>query len=114
MIRICVCGGRDYNDRERLYHVLDTAKAIMPNLILVHGDAKGADSLADEWAQNRKVTVERFPADWDKHKKSAGPIRNRQMIASGIACLVAFPGGRGTADMVAACRKAGIAVKEIQ
>lgn len=114
MMRICVCGGRDYNDREKLWRVMDTAKAIMPNFTLIHGDAKGADSLADDWARHREINVERFPADWDKHKRAAGPIRNRQMIASGIDLLIAFPGGRGTADMVAACKKAEVAVKEIK
>ena len=113
-MRICVCGGRDYNDREKVWSVLDTAKAIMPNFTLVHGDAKGADSLADAWARYNGIETDPFPADWELNGKAAGPIRNRQMIASGIACLIAFPGGRGTADMVAACIKAGIPVKEIK
>lgn len=113
-MRICVCGGRDYNDKETVWRALDTIKAIMPNFTLVHGDAKGADSLADAWARYNGIETDPFPADWELHGKSAGPIRNRQMIASGIDLLLAFPGGRGTADMVAACKKAEVVVKEMK
>jgi hypothetical protein len=52
------------------------------------------------------VTV---PADWQKHGTAAGPIRNKQMIVSGKPDLVlAFPGGRGTADMSRRAEKHGI------
>jgi hypothetical protein len=113
-MRICVCGGRDYNDKQKVWDTLDTLRSFVPYFTLVHGDAKGADSLADDWARCSDLETDPFPADWEQHGKAAGPIRNRQMIASGIDLLLAFPGGKGTADMVAACKKAGIAVKEIK
>ena len=48
------------------------------------------------------VVVEEFKADWDKFGRAAGPIRNAQMLREGKPDLVvAFPGGRGTANMVA-------------
>ena len=81
---------------------------------LIHGAARGADSLAGEWASTRAVPVKIFPADWQTHGRSAGHIRNAQMLREGKPDLVvAFPGGRGTADMVAKANAAGITVKLI-
>lgn len=70
----------------------------------------GADTLADEWAHDRGVPVEVYPADWQAHGKRAGLLRNTQMATSGIGGLVAFPGGTGTAHMVATCRAEGVPV----
>lgn len=57
---------------------------------------------------------EAFPADWAAYDRAAGPIRNARMIAEGKPDIVlAFPGGRGTANMVAQARKAGVRVIEI-
>lgn len=58
-------------------------------------------------------------ADWKKHKKAAGPIRNQLMLDSEIehieeCLLVAFPGGKGTADMVRRAMRFGIEVEDIK
>lgn len=56
-----------------------------------------------------------FEADWHTHGRAAGPIRNRRMIEEGKPDLVvAFPGGRGTANMVNQARAAGIEVREVE
>ena len=49
-----------------------------------------------------------MPADWTKHGKAAGPIRNQKMLDECPDLVVAFPGGKGTADMVRRAMKAGI------
>ena len=86
-----------------------------PSTVIIHGAAKGADSLASEWAALNEVKEEVFPADWKTHGRAAGPIRNQQMLDEGKPDLViAFPGGRGTADMVKRARKAGIEVMEVE
>jgi hypothetical protein len=55
-----------------------------------------------------------YPADWAKHGRAASPIRNQQMLDEGRPNLVvAFPGGRGTADMVRRARSAGVEVIEV-
>jgi hypothetical protein len=51
--------------------------------VIVHGDAAGADRLAGQWVTNRMLKVERYPADWAKHGRAAGPIRNEQMLEEG-------------------------------
>jgi hypothetical protein len=97
--RIIVCGGRDYADRERLFAALDAAHAKRPIGTVVHGGARGADSLGGEWAEARGVHIQVFAADWSEGRK-AGPIRNQRMADAGADALIAFPGGRGTADMI--------------
>jgi hypothetical protein len=112
-MRALVCGGRDYEDKPFLWSVLD---GIGPPAIseVISGMAAGADTYAAEWAKVRGLPLYAFPADWQKHGCAAGPIRNQQMLDEGKPDLViAFPGGRGTADMVRRARKTGIPVREI-
>ena len=97
MKQVIVTGGRDYIDWDKIKSVLDFHQ---PDMV-IQGGASGADKLAKEWAKlNLKdfVTIE---ADWQKHGRAAGPIRNRLMLDSyPDAFVIAFPGGRGTADCV--------------
>jgi hypothetical protein len=114
MTRVVVFGGRAYADRETLFLVLDQHHARREFSVLIEGEAPGADTLSREWAESRAVDVEPFPADWKKHGRAAGPIRNQQMIDQGRPDLgIAFPGGRGTADMTKRLRVAGIPVIEV-
>lgn len=112
-MRVLVCGGRDFHDRAAAFDALDRIDAETMIETVIHGQARGADSLADEWASDRVRWVQPFPADWQTFGRSAGPIRNRLMLVNGKPDLVvAFPGGRGTADMVRQARRAGIRVIE--
>ena len=108
MTRYLVCGGRDYSDMDavaRVFKELD----IWPDDEICHGSARGADTLAGVVANGRGVKVTRFPADWNKHGKAAGPIRNQQMLDEFRPdIVVAFPGGTGTADMCKRAKAAGV------
>lgn len=97
-MRVLVTGGRDFADRAYVAQALGLV--CLPGDVLVHGAARGADSLAAEWALANGLTVEAHPADWDLHGRAAGHVRNQEMLDSGVDVLVAMPGGRGTADMV--------------
>lgn len=119
--RVLVCGGRTYDDRSRVFHVLDKAleAATMAErpFVLIHGGAKGADSLSGIWASMRKDRVEErvYPADWSTHGRSAGPIRNKLMLTNESPhVIIAFEGGNGTADMIRQGKKAGIPVYEVK
>lgn len=125
-MRVLVCGGRDYKDRDTIYRVLNSLSGASlgdkpnpswlprPDLEIISGMARGADSIAEEWAVSNWVMCHRFPAQWDKYGKSAGYKRNAQMLEEGKPDLVvAFPGGKGTQMMVDLARKAGIAVEVI-
>ncbi len=112
---LLVCGGRDYDDREHVFATLDRLnREIGPIGKVVHGAARGADSHADAWAKARGIDVKPYDADWKRYKRSAGPIRNREMLAKERPTHVAaFPGNDGTADMVKIARAAGVDVIEI-
>ncbi len=102
-------------EREYLKLVLDQVN-LSPGIDeLIHGGAKGADNFAGVWARENDVTERVFPADWERHGKGAGPIRNRQMLYeanpdSVIAFHRDFEHSKGTKDMVMVALKAGLMV----
>jgi len=86
-----------------------------PITSVIAGGANGADTMAKHLAHAWNVPFRMFRADWNTHGKAAGPIRNQRMLDEGKPDLVvAFPGGRGTADMVRRAKAAGVLVREIQ
>lgn len=112
-IKVIVCGGRDYNDRGSVFAVLDRIHARVGVALVKHGQARGADRLAGEWAESRGVAVQAFPADWEGLGKRAGILRNIEIADSGADLCVAFPGGKGTAHMAGLCKSLGIPTVEI-
>lgn len=104
--RVLVCGGRDFDDIALLQSVLETW--LKPGDIVVHGNARGADRMAATYWKARGGKTDSYSALWDVHGKAAGVIRNQAMLDSGIDLCIAFPGGRGTADMVRRCVGAGV------
>ncbi|WP_262027594.1 DUF2493 domain-containing protein [Microvirga sp. Mcv34] len=110
-MKAIVCGGRRYRDRARLYQVLDAAVERLGLSFIIQGVSDGADLLAFDWAQERGIRCGSFPADWETHGRKAGPIRNQEMIDEGKPdAVIAFPGGKGTKDMIERGRAAGIRV----
>lgn len=127
--KVLVCGGRSYgwkienglkvaveHEQRNLYRALDkllrAVREEQKNLIVIHGAADGADSLSDRWARERQVEIEVYPADWKKYGRSAGYIRNSQMLKEGKPDLIlAFPGGAGTKMMVSLSEKEGVPVR---
>lgn len=112
---VLVCGGRDYSHRSRVDDVLDfPSLGVHPTLIIVGSEA-GADGLACDWASRNDIPCTVYWADWEAHGKAAGPLRNQRMLDEGKPdFVVAFPGGRGTADMVRRAKAAGVPVLEVQ
>lgn len=104
-MKVLVCGGRDYADKEFVFETLDSIPGITT---IIHGAATGADSLGALWATEKGIRVLAVPANWKEYGKSAGPIRNREMLKLEPDLVVAFPGGKGTKDMMQVARKAGI------
>lgn len=111
---VLVCGGRDYDDSRRMREVLNELHATSPITLLVHGGARGADSMAGRWAEARSIFVSSYPADWRRHGRAAGPKRNQHILETSHPDLViAFPGGAGTDDMKRRARSARVEVREI-
>jgi len=109
-VRIIVCGGRDFTDKVMLDYVLSYVHTHRSIIELIHGGARGADQMANKWAFNNGIPRVEVRADWRTHGRAAGPIRNREMLKLNPDGVVAFPGARGTADMVRAAEEAGIPV----
>ena len=106
MTRAIICGGRDFDDKQYLFDALDKLHLRE----IAHGGASGADSLAGEWATQRNIPCAVFPADWSIGR-SAGPKRNAEMLKSFVPdVVIAFPGGRGTADMIRRAEKKDVLV----
>lgn len=111
-MKLLVTGSRDYADYNRLHLALTE---VNPSCI-IHGGAKGADSLAAHWGETRGLPVFECKANWNVYKKAAGPIRNGWMLKFMVPDLVlAFPlpDSVGTYHMIDIAEKAGIEVKVI-
>lgn len=112
-MKILVCGGRDYDNAAFVFSILDHLHAGEPVTELMQGGAPGADALARDWAKARGIKRWVCHADWKAHGRAAGPKRNARMLEWKPDLVVAFPGGRGTQNMIAQARAAGVEVREI-
>jgi hypothetical protein len=110
--RVLVTGSRYWRDRD----VVRERLAKLPRTtIIVHGAARGLDTIAYEVARELGFDDEPHPADWARHGKGAGVIRNGEMVALGAHLCLAFPTGTsiGTWDCVRRAQAAGITVEII-
>lgn len=123
-----VTGGRRFADWNL---VAKTIHALPPG-VLVHGAAPGADDLCAKWWTRMMGRIDDpHPAEWwrcdencyhakrtgpdgENYCPAAGPRRNQEMVDSGLDLLIAFPGGRGTADMVDRAKRAGIEIRDLR
>ena len=130
---VLVCGGRrwgyihhdissqlleDHLQTERLYRTLDEifAKLTLPQMRIIAGEASGADYFGKMWAIKNlgKENYQGYSADWEKYGKSAGPVRNVQMLNEGKPDLVvACSGGIGTNHMKTIAIAQNIQIVEI-
>ncbi len=110
--RLLITGGRDFTDRAAIENaLLDLDQR--PDVV-IHGDAAGADRVAASVAEEHGLDVWKFPANWARYGKSAGPRRNYQMLVEGRPThVLAFPGGPGTENMIKQASKAGLRVRRI-
>lgn len=111
-MKVLVCGGRNFSDELTVGSWLGGIhKNNGPITLLIEGGASGADFLARKFAHWQGIPVKTFPAEWSKLGRPAGPIRNKRMLDEGKPDLVvAFDGGKGTANMVKQAREAGVRV----
>lgn len=107
--RVVVAGSRNFDDYDRLSAELDKFLAGKTNITIVSGTARGADRMGEQYAKEHGLKIERFPAEWGKYHKGAGPIRNMKMVESADA-VVAFwdntsSGTRNIIDCARECNK---------
>ncbi len=109
--RILICGSRDWIDYDAILREVHARCDEISHVI--SGTARGADTLGELAAKACKIPVVRFPANWKRYGRAAGPIRNQQMLDEGNPDEVwAFSPdlrkSRGTKDMVHRATKAGV------
>lgn len=114
-LRVLVCGGRTFTDRKLIFDTLDELHRSRGVALLIHGDARGADTIGDEWALKRNVTRLAFVPDWRLYGPAGGPQRNAAMLREGKPDLVlAFPGGPGTDNCCRQAKALGITVRRVE
>ena len=102
-MKVLVCGGRDFDDREFVWKTLDDLNEawLKEFTMIIQGECpRGADKHAKEWAEARGIHCAGVKALWNKYGKGAGMRRNEAMMQLAPTLLVAFPGGPGTANMI--------------
>lgn len=111
-MKIIIAGGRDYLPTR--LHALQIAYrlGLLGCTEVVSGRAKGADRFGEQIADLLGLPTVGFPADWDKHGRGAGPIRNKEM-ADYADALIVLPGGKGTANMISQAVAKGIPIYQI-
>ena len=111
MYRILVTGSREWVNRGVIYNALVAEFNSEPDAILVSGACpSGADLICEEIWGTWGGAIERHPADWKRHGKAAGFIRNQEMVDLGADLCLAFRRNysRGTTHCANAATMAGI------
>jgi hypothetical protein len=113
MFKVIICGSRNFNNYDLLKTKCDyyLSRFLKPEVTVISGTAKGADSLGEQYAIEKSFEILKYPADWDRYGKSAGYKRNQQMaeIADGV---IAFWDGisKGTNHMINIAKEKNIRV----
>ncbi|MGW2520535.1 DUF2493 domain-containing protein [Streptomyces sp. NPDC001617] len=112
--RILITGSRDWEDQDAVYKALAEVVRVLPvnqEVIVVHGACPtGADHMAHEWARGFGALIEAHPANWVKHGRQAGPLRNAAMVTAGADICLAFirNGSRGASHTARLAEAANI------
>ena len=108
-MKVIIAGGRTITDYSLVLSALGESE-FTPTEI-VSGMAPGVDTLAIQFANENNLPLVEFHADWNKYKRAAGPIRNRQMAEYGDALVAIWDGdSRGTKNMIEEATKRGLKV----
>lgn len=112
MEKIAIVGSRDFNRASDIIRFIDSLSI---DTIIVSGCADGADAIALRYGRRMGHEVEKKVADWKRYGRGAGPIRNREIVTSGISVLHVFLvagrlAGRGSSDCIAQAYRLGIPV----
>lgn len=108
-MRTIIAGGRDITDYKLVQKAVKNSGFNIT--IVISGAQRGVDALGERYAEDNHLPCERYPADWKKFDKSAGPIRNRQMAENADALIAVWDGNsKGTKNMIETAEKFGLKV----
>jgi hypothetical protein len=108
-MRTIIAGGRNIHDYQLVLSAV--AESSIPISVVVSGGAQGVDYLGERYAREEGYPLDVYPADWNKHGRAAGPIRNAEMAENADALIAIWDGqSRGTKNMIEIARKRGLTV----
>ncbi len=115
MFRVIIAGSRDFDDYSLLKTKMDGLLRNKDDVCVVCGEARGADTLGRRYAEERGYQILSFPANWSKHGRKAGYLRNIEMAENADA-LVAFWNGEshGTKHMIDTAKRYGLQIRIIE
>lgn len=113
--RVVIAGCRDYKNYEQAKEFIDLCLSEIKNqdeVVIVSGCASGADAIGERYAKENGMKVEKYPAEWKKYGRRAGPMRNEKM-AKICDCVICFwdEESKGTKSMIDQAKKYGKQVK---
>lgn len=117
-IKLIIAGGRDFNDYPLLQ--IETQRFLVEcnfnptQLIIVSGNAKGADTLGEIFAEKYHFPITSFPANWNEFGKRAGPIRNEEMAKFATHAIIFWDSvSSGSKNMIENAKKYNLTYKVI-
>jgi len=105
-MKTIIAGSRTIED----YAVVEAAVVASGFAIteVISGRARGVDRLGERWAHTHNLPIARFPADWKRYGRRAGPIRNNEMVGYAQALIAVWDGrSDGTHHIINAARREG-------
>lgn len=111
-MKLIIAGGRNFTDYKKLKQICDHFLQNQTKIEIVSGTARGADRLGERYAKEKGYKLIKFPADWNKYGKAAGPKRNQQM-ANYADALIAFwdEKSRGTKNMIELAKAVNLKIR---
>lgn len=108
-MKTIIAGSRNLTDIREVYRATNECGWTITEVVC--GEARGADNLGKQWAQEHNIPVDSYPANWNKFGRSAGPIRNCEMADSADALVAIWDGfSKGTEHMITQARRKGLRI----
>ncbi|MBQ8524680.1 MAG: DUF2493 domain-containing protein [Clostridia bacterium] len=109
--KLLIAGSREYSAYDEAEKVIDTyLNKLTPNdtVIILSGACRGADRIGERYAEEHGYEVRRYPADWKRYGRGAGPVRNR-LMADEADYIICFWNGksRGSRSLIEYAEKLG-------
>lgn len=115
IVRLIVAGGRDFDDEQRAFRILESLMCKFPYMTIIEGGARGADAIGKKFAKMSCLDLESMPADWGTHGKAAGYMRNEDMAKCATHCLCFWDGkSKGTKHMIDLAKKYKLKLKVVR
>lgn len=118
VVKVAISGSRSITDKKFVFEQLDfyLSRLLKENeVIIVNGNAKGVDCIANDWAISRGLKTIIFEPDYSKYLPKIAPIkRNEQIIAEADYLIAITVGSKGTASTIKMAKKKGIPIKIVK